>query len=260
MSYLDKIFETKRAEVAEAKASLPLGDVRAKARDAAPVRGFRRALAESEQSVSLIAEVKAASPSMGSIRPNLDPVDVAKTYERAGAHCLSVLTDIEYFKGSQENLIRSREATDLPILRKDFIDDPYQVYESRAWGADAILLIVAALEQSQLCDLQALARQLGMDVLVEVHDELETERALEAKASLIGVNNRNLSTFETDLETSIRLLPHIKPFAHTVSESSLATHEDIQRVSQAGARSVLIGTTFCAAEDIGAKVTEVMRW
>ncbi|MBX3117754.1 MAG: indole-3-glycerol phosphate synthase TrpC [Fimbriimonadaceae bacterium] len=260
MSYLDRIFETKRREIADAKAELSLDEVRAKARDADPVRGFRKALAEAEQPVTLIAEVKAASPSMGSIRPNLDPVEVARTYESAGAHCLSVLTDVEYFKGSPQNLIKSRESTSIPVLRKDFIEDPYQVYEARSWGADAILLIVAALEQSRLRDLQALAWQLGMDVLVEIHDEQEAERALEAKANLIGINNRDLSSFQTDIETSIRLLPQIKAFAHTVSESSLATSDDVQLVSSAGARSVLIGTTFCAAEDIGAKVKEVMRW
>lgn len=260
MSYLDKIFATKHEEVVAAKYELSLEDMRARARDAGTTRGFRRVLAEADQVPTLIAEVKAASPSMGSIRPGLDPVGVAKSYEYAGAHCLSVLTDVQYFKGSPENLIESRKAVGLPILRKDFIDDPYQVYEARSWGADAILLIVAALEQTQLADLQALAWQFGMDVLVEVHDEAETEKALNAKANLIGVNNRNLSTFETDISTSVRLLPQIKPFAQTVSESSLATYDDVVVVKNAGARSVLIGTTFCAAENIEAKVKEVMRW
>ncbi len=260
MSYLDRIFETKRQEVELAKQRAPLEATRARAREAGSPRGFRNALMNAAQPVSLIAEVKAASPSMGSIRPDLDPIEVSRIYESAGAHCLSVLTDVQYFKGSPENLIKSRESVSLPILRKDFIDDPYQVYESRSWGADAILLIVAALELSQIVDLQELAWELGMDVLVEVHDEAEAVTALTAKANLIGVNNRNLSTFKTDLQTSVRLLPQIAPYAHAVSESSLAAYEDIETVRNAGAKSVLIGTTFCAAEDIGAKVREVMHW
>lgn len=259
MSYLDRILEVKRAEVDAAKALLPLAELEVRAKDAPPVRRFKSAL-EAADGIALIAEVKAASPSQGSIRPDLDPVAVAKAYEQAGAHALSVLTDREFFKGSPENLVAARGATSLPALRKDFIVDAYQIPESRAMGADAILLIVAALSDAEIAEFLGVAATLGMDALVEVHDEAEMERALTLRCDLIGVNNRNLSTFETSLEVSEVLLPRIVSTALGVSESSLSCHADVARVQAAGARAVLIGTTFCSAPDIGAKVREVMGW
>jgi len=211
-------------------------------------------------SPSLIAEVKKASPSQGLIRADFDPAEIARTYEEAGAQCLSVLTDSPNFQGSLENLKLCREATNLPCLRKDFVYDPYQVYESRAWGADAILLIVAMLEAGQLNELYYLARDLRMDVLVEIHNDEELRRAIDLKADLIGINNRDLNTFKTDIQTSVNLLPFLPAGVVSVSESALATRADVETVHQAGARAVLIGTTFCGSPDIGAKVREVMGW
>lgn len=228
------------------------------ARDAGPTRGFHRALRESPSPLALIAEVKKASPSRGLIRADFDPVTIAQSYERAGADALSVLTDVDYFQGHPTNIRLAREATSLPCLRKDFLDDPYQVYEARAWGADAILLIVASLSREQIADLAGLANELGMDVLVEVHNAEETEVALDLKCPLIGVNNRNLADFTTDLATSERLIPLIAPHATAISESALETPADLARVKAAGARGVLIGTTFCQNPDIEAKVREVM--
>ena len=210
--------------------------------------------------MALIAEVKKASPSQGVIRPNFNPIQIAKLYQVAGAHCVSVLTDEPNFGGTLEYLRLCREAIDLPSLRKDFIFDPYQVVEARAYGADAILLIVAMLEETQLCELAASARELGMDVLVEVHDEPEAEVALRCKADLVGVNNRNLNDLSTDLAVSERVLPLVRESAVAISESAIETLEDIQRVEQAGAKGVLVGTTFCSAPDIVAKVKEVMGW
>jgi indole-3-glycerol phosphate synthase len=258
MSVLDRIFQTKAEEVARAKVERPLVAVRADAESAGPTRGFRAALASRAPELALIAEVKKASPSKGVIRADFDPVAIARCYERAGAACLSVLTDVSYFQGSPENLRLCREATALPALRKDFLNDPYQVYEARAWGADAILLIMASLGDAQAGDLAQLARELGMDALVEVHTLEETERALALGFDLIGVNNRSLIDFSTDLATSERLLPLIAPHALAVSESALETRGDLDRVQRAGARAVLIGTSFCAAPDIEAKVREVM--
>lgn len=257
MSVLDKIFAHKATEVAAAKALVSQSEIEALAAHAPSPRPFLRALRKAE-GLALIAEVKKASPSKGLIRPDFDPAAIAQAYERAGASCLSVLTDVHYFQGSPENLKLAREASGLPCLRKDFLNDPYQIYEARAWGADAVLLIVASLDDAQLADLHALAVSLGMDVLVEVHDDIETDRALKLGAPLIGVNNRNLADFKTTLEISDRLIPRIAPYALAVSESALETRADLNRVEKAGAKAVLIGTTFCATPDIEAKVREVM--
>ncbi|MEZ0326740.1 MAG: indole-3-glycerol phosphate synthase TrpC [Fimbriimonas sp.] len=257
MSVLERIFARKAEEVAEAKRQVPLDRVRALAEGSGPTRGFRDALLRASD-IALIAEVKKASPSKGVIRADFDAQEIAMAYERAGALALSVLTDVDYFQGSAENLVRARAATSLPCLRKDFLNDEYQVYEARAWGADAILLIVASLDDAQLRDLHRLAMELVMDVLVEVHTEEETERALSAGCDLVGVNNRNLADFTTSLSVSETLIPLIAPHAVAVSESALETREDIERVKRAGAKAVLIGTTFCAAPDIEAKVHEVM--
>jgi indole-3-glycerol phosphate synthase len=260
MNVLDKIFAQKAEEVARAKERRPFEEIRAAAEEAGPTRGFLNALKSATTDLALIAEVKKASPSKGVIRENFDPVEIARIYEREGAHALSVLTDEQYFQGSAENLVRCREATSLPCLRKDFLNDPYQVYEARAWGADAILLIAASLNDAQMRDLYTLAKELGMDVLVEVHTEEETDRALELGFDLIGVNNRNLADFTTSIEFSERLLPKIAPHAIGVSESALDSRHDLDRVAAAGAKAVLIGTSFCASPDIGQKVREVMGW
>ena len=260
MSRLAQIFEGKREEVETAKSQISLADLKAMARDAEPTRGFRGALSHANKPVALIAEVKKASPSQGLIRENFDAAEIARIYEDAGAHALSVLTDAPHFQGSAENLVRARESTKLPVLRKDFIYDPYQVYEARAWGADAILLIVAALESSEIMHLKGLATELGMDSLVEVHNEAEAQVAMKANSYLTGVNNRDLATFKTDLAVSDRILPMIEKPAISVSESAIETREDIDRVHRSGARAVLIGTAFCKAPNIGAKVREVMGW
>lgn len=260
MNRLTEIFRHKALEVEESKSHQPLNEVRSQVADAEPVRGFRTALVQAEEPLALIAEVKKASPSQGVIRGDFDPVAIATGYERAGAHCLSVLTDVRFFQGSNENLILARQATRLPVLRKDFIFDPYQIYEARSIGADAILLIVAGLETTSLTELYELAKSLQLDVLVEVHNQAELEIANQLEADLIGINNRDLSTFETDLRTSEQLLPQVRSGALKVSESSLSSPEDLQRVAACGANAVLIGTTFCASPDIECKVKEIMGW
>ena len=260
MSVLERIFSRKENEVATAKALVSESELQAQAADASPTRGFADALVSASKPVALIAEVKKASPSKGVIRADFDAVEVARAYERAGAHCLSVLTDVAGFQGSVENLKRARAATKLPCLRKDFLFDPYQVWEARAWGADAILLIATSLATSQIVDLMGLASGLGMDALIEVHDEADVERALAAKATLVGVNNRNLADFTTDLSATERLLPLFPDDTIKVSESALESQNDIELVRRAGARAVLIGTTFCAAPDVESKVREVMAW
>lgn len=259
MTILDEIFATKLEEIAAAKAVNSFAEVEAVAKRADAPRGFRAALLAGPNP-SLIAEVKKASPSEGLIRPDFNPAAIASTYRAAGASCLSVLTDERYFQGSWRYLVEARASSGLPVLRKDFICDPYQVYEARAWGADAILLIVASLTESQLCELRSVAVSLGMDVLVEVHDEAETEIAQTVGADLIGVNNRDLRTFKTDLSISERLIPLIAPHAVAVSESALNRRVDVSRVSGFGARSVLIGTAFCRHPDIAAAVEEIMPW
>ncbi len=257
---LREIFATKREEVRIAKAKKPTLDLQREAREASAPLGFVRALETAPQPVALIAEVKQASPSQGTIRAGLDPVEVATAYQRAGAHTLSVLTDEVFFQGSPENLKRAKAATGLPCLRKDFVFDRYQLLEARAWGADAVLLIVAGLDRGLLQDLYGEAVELGLDVLVEVHDEDELKTALRLKPKMVGVNNRNLSTFKTDLTVSERLIPGIPEGVLAVSESALRCHEDIERVRAAGARAALIGTEFCSAPDVEGRVREVMGW
>lgn len=254
---LSHIFENKHKEVDAAKSAIPLADLKGRAADMPRTRGFAKVLMRGEE-LALIAEIKMASPSQGMIRPDFDAAEIASIYEGAGAHALSVLTDKVFFQGSPAHLVSARKTTNLPILRKDFIDDAYQVFEARAWGADAILLIVAALEQTQLLDLQAQAAELGLDALVEVHTLKDADRALGAKATLVGVNNRDLSDFTVDLTFSEVLIPRLGRHVTSVSESGLATNADVRRMKQAGANAVLIGTAFCAEPDIGAKVHEIM--
>lgn len=258
MSVLDTIFETKREEVAAARASISDEEIRRLAESAPSPRGFKRALEAAHPSMALIAEIKKASPSKGVIRPDFDPIDIAKAYERAGAHALSVLTDRQYFQGGSENLIAARGVTRLPCLRKDFLYEPYQIYEARAMGADAVLLIAASLSPIQIRSLRALALSLGMDALVEVHNDSEAAAAVSLGCDLIGVNNRDLGNFETSLGVSERLIPELAKHAFVVSESAIETNADVDRMQGAGARAVLVGTTFCASPDIEAKVREVM--
>lgn len=260
MNILDKIFARKREQLPELMAAVSLADVRARATEAGPTRGFRKALESADRRVSLIAEVKKASPVKGVIREDFDPVFIARSYEAAGVQCLSVLTDVEFFQGSPDFLVQCRSATNLPVLRKDFTTSEYHVYEGRAMGADAMLLIVNGLDKSELRDLRLLIESLGMDALVEVHTLSEAEIALESGATFVGVNNRDLETFEVSLDTACTVIPRLADKATVVSESALKTLADIELVHRAGARSVLIGTTFCREDDPGAKVKEVMGW
>lgn len=257
MSKLREIFDYKRQEVLDQRAQIPLHEMRQRAADAPPPRDFRECLQDAAW-MALIAEIKKASPSEGVIRENFDPEELARTYEKHGASALSVLTDVKYFQGAPENIGLAKGACNLPCLRKDFIFEPYQVYQSRAWGADAILLIVAELTLAQIGDLMGLAFMLGMDCLVEVHDEMEMDTALTAQADIIGVNNRNLKTMQVDLRTSLNLLQQLPSLVFGISESGLNSHEDVRLVRAAGARGVLVGTSFCKASDPGAKVRELM--
>lgn len=266
MNRLAEIFAHKRDEVAAAKSLISLATLQGQRR---PPRAFLKAIQDDPRPVGLIAEVKKASPSQGLIRGDFDPVAIAQTYQAAGATCLSVLTDERYFQGRPENLQLIRDVVSLPLLRKDFINDPYQIHEALAWGADCILLIVAAFAGANpiepkgvplMKDLFAEAKAYNLSVLVEVHNDVELDFALNLEADFIGVNNRNLMTFETDLATSEDLIPRIGAAATAVAESALRTHGDVERVARAGARAVLVGTTFCASADVAASVAEVMAW
>jgi indole-3-glycerol phosphate synthase len=262
MNVLDRIFATKLEEIAQAKSAVPVEALKDLAARQPSLR-FREALASSVHPVSLVAEVKKASPSQGVIRPSFDALMVARDYASVGVDCLSVLTDIQYFQGSPEYLKVVKREVGIPCLRKDFICDPYQVYESRAWGADCILLIAASLSVDQMAELAGLSKELGMDTLVEVHDEDDGEKVAGLRADLVGVNNRNLRDFATSISTTAALLPQLQcalPDALFVSESAIGAYRDVEAVMRAGARSVLIGTTFCASPDIPSKVREVMKW
>ncbi|MCH8273164.1 MAG: indole-3-glycerol phosphate synthase TrpC [Armatimonadetes bacterium] len=260
MNFLDRILEHKRQEVAALKTSHPLEDVKSRAGDADAPRGFAARLARDAGPVALIAEVKKASPSRGVIAGPFDPARIAGAYEEGGASCLSVLTDANFFQGSLLDLKAARKATSLPALRKDFVIDEYQVYESRAAGADCILLIVAAFpgESSRLYDLLALAAESGMDALVETHTEAEMAAAAEAGAKLIGINNRDLSTFETDLAVTERLAPLAPPDALVVSESGITSRAEVERAAEAGAKAVLVGESLMRTESVRSAVRELL--
>lgn len=259
MSILEQIFAAKRANVATLKPS-GLQDMKAMALDGGPLRGFEKALESSLHRPSLIAEVKRMSPSQGIICADFKPLELVKAYESVGADCLSVLTDERWFGGSKDVFSAVRSASALPMLRKDFTVDEYDIYESRAIGADAILLIAACLSMGQLSDYQGLAWELGMDVLVEIHTLSEAEVALAIGARMVGVNNRNLHDFVEKVETTESIFPRLSRESLLVSESSLKSREDVQRVAKAGARSVLIGTAFCGADDPEGAVREIMGW
>lgn len=257
MTILEKIFHTKREEVAAAKKRVSIEELLDSVVHQ-PI-GFKRAIDHSEHLPALIAEVKKASPSMGEIfQGDFFPTEIATQYVESGAQCISVLTDVSYFKGSPEYLKQIREQVHVPLLRKDFICDSYQIAEARAWGADCILLIVAGLEPDLLRDLHSEGIASGLDVLVEVHDEAETEFAVSMGADLIGINNRDLRTFETDLITTERCARLVPSSVTLVSESALESNSDVQKVAGFGAKAVLIGTAFCGSPNIPAKVHEVM--
>ncbi|HET8554924.1 MAG TPA: indole-3-glycerol phosphate synthase TrpC [Rhodanobacteraceae bacterium] len=253
---LQRILTRKSEEVAERSARVSLDELMARCADLPATRGFAAAVEAriEKDKPAVIAEVKKASPSKGVIRPDFDPARIARSYEKAGAACLSVLTDTEFFQGSSDYLKLAREACKLPVLRKDFIVHVYQVYEARLIGADCILLIVAAMDDGPLLELTMLAAELDMDVLVEVHDGEELERALALPAPLIGINNRNLRTFDTSLDTSASLRD-IVPYDRTlVTESGIRTPEDVERMRDAGIDAFLVGEAFMRAEDPGAEL------
>lgn len=257
-SILKKILDTKREEVAHRRSRLDLAEAKARAADQPPARGFAdRVQAVAEAGPAVIAEVKKASPSAGVIREDFRPAEIARSYEAAGAACLSVLTDEQYFQGSDEYLQQAREACVLPVLRKDFLIDPWQVFESRLLGADCVLLIVAAMGRDQLQDLAGLATEAGLDVLVEVHTSRETADALTTGAQLVGVNNRDLHTFTTDLGTSERIRPLVPAERTLVAESGIHAADDVARLRACGIDAFLVGEAFMRREDPGAGLRDL---
>nr|WP_235963947.1 indole-3-glycerol phosphate synthase TrpC [Tautonia rosea] len=254
---LDEIVATKRREVAEAKRRMPLDELEIQASEAPPVRDFREAL-EGPGPIRLIAEVKKASPSAGVIRADFDPIAIARTYQAHGADCLSVLTDVRYFQGHLSYLARVRASVAIPILRKDFLIDEYQVVEARMAGADAVLLIAEILDDAQLAALLSRTRSLGMTALVEIHEEANLDRVLAAGADLVGINNRDLSRFETDLEHTFRLRPRVPEGVLLVSESGIRGRSDVERLEAAGVDAILVGESLMRSPDIGRAVDELL--
>ena len=264
-SFLDRIIETKRQEVAERKGRVPVESLRETIETVGRPRNFFQAVTGPGRfKLNLIAEVKKASPSAGVIRPDFDPVSIAEAYAKAGAKALSVLTDETYFQGKLEYIQQVRDKVKLPVLRKDFIIDPYQVYESRAAGADAILLIAECLETSELIDLQILATELNLTVLIEVHDLDNLMRVRDQvigfphrSYSLLGINNRDLRTFKTDLGTTLRMAELVEDRGVLVAESGINTREDVKKLAQAGVRAALVGESLMRSDDIVGKVREM---
>jgi len=258
---LNKILETKRLEVNAAKAATPLNELRAIAGNAGPTRDFTDAIRQrvAKKQPAVIAEIKKASPSKGIIRPDFHPADIAASYERGGAACLSVLTDQQYFQGSPQYLQQARTACSLPVLRKDFMIDPYQIYESRAMGADCILLIVAALELTQMQELEAVAHELNMAVLVESHDANELDLALQLKTPLIGINNRNLRTFDVTLDTTLNLLAGIPDDRMVITESGIFAADDVALMQDNNVNAFLVGEAFMRQPDPGLELARVFQ-
>ena len=265
-TFLDKIIATKRIEVAERQIQTPVDTLKSRIRDQEPPRNFFQAVTHEPKTkpVNLIAEVKKASPSAGVIREDFDPVAIAKIYQQNGADALSVLTDEKYFQGSLDYLSQVKAAVDIPVLRKDFIIDTYQVYEARAAGADAILLIAECLATNEMIDLQILATELRMTVLIEVHDMDNLIRVRDTvigfphkSYSLLGINNRDLRTFKTDLGTTLRMTELVEDTHVLVSESGIHTRQHIDKLAAAGVRAVLIGESLMRSDDIGAKMHEL---
>lgn len=253
---LAEILEHKRAELEQRQAACSLAGMKSRAQDSAPTRGFSAALQQCITSgkPAVIAELKRASPSKGVLREDYAPQEIARSYQQGGAACLSVLTDQKYFQGCDEHLVLARAACQLPVLRKDFTIDPYQVYEARVLGADCLLLIVAALEDTLMQELSGLARELGLDVLVEVHDREQLERGLRLRTPLIGINNRDLRTFETDLHTTLRLLVDVYPDRTVVAESGIHSPADVALLRRHGVNAFLVGEAFMAVPDPGKKL------
>lgn len=259
---LQKILARKAEEVAERRTRVPQTELAARCRDTGPTRGFAAALERRVAAgrAAVIAEVKKASPSKGLIRPDFDPAQIAKSYETGGAACLSVLTDVDFFQGADAYLQSARSACSLPVLRKDFLLDAYQVYEARALGADCILLIAAALEDAPLRELASLARSIGLDVLVEVHDEAELDRALALPADaglILGVNNRNLRSFEVSLDTTVLLKARLPADRWLVTESGIHAPEDVRKMRDAGVHAFLVGEAFMRAAEPGEALAQL---
>ncbi|MFU7528593.1 indole-3-glycerol phosphate synthase TrpC [Qipengyuania sp. ASV99] len=261
MNKLDEICTAKREIVAARKGAIAYDELATAAATQTPPRGFEAALrTRAKTGFALIAEVKKASPSKGLIRADFRPADHAQAYQTGGAACLSVLTDAPYFQGHEDYLVEARSACDLPVLRKDFMVDPWQCLEARAIGADAILIIVAALEDGAMVEIEAAAREHGMDVLVEVHDEAELERAVtRLQSRLIGVNNRDLKTFTTSLAVTERLALSAPADALLVGESGINTHADLERLAQSGVRTFLVGESLMRADDVAAATSALLE-
>jgi indole-3-glycerol phosphate synthase len=258
---LKKIIDTKAVEVAQRSKTLPLNEIKARALDMdnAELRGFYRAMKAKVDAglPAVIAEIKKASPSKGVLREHFVPEEIAVSYEKGGAACLSVLTDRDYFQGHEDYLQAARKACGLPVIRKDFLVDPYQIYEARSINADCVLLIVSALSKMQLQDLEGIAHELGMDVLVEVHDGEELETALTMKTPLVGINNRNLHTFDLTLETTYGLLPHVPADRLLVTESGILGRDDVDAMRARNVNAFLVGETFMRAEEPGDELAKL---
>ncbi len=259
LDILQKIWDRKLEEVEQRKSVLPQQEIEQQAAEASDCRGFYSAIVNKIDSglPAVIAEIKKASPSKGIIRENFDPPAIASSYATAGACCLSVLTDIDFFQGCDEYLQQARERCNLPVLRKDFIVDPYQVYESRTIGADCILLITAGLSDTQMKELAAIANETGMDVLVEVHSREELERGMMLRTPLIGINNRDLRTFDTSLETTLGLLVDVMEDRTVVTESGIHTREDVEIMRKNNVNAFLVGEAFMSVENSGKKLSKL---